>query len=70
MSSVVKAKPTLANLDARVTALEHIATDIGKIKGLIKWIGPGIIGALLANGKIGEGGAAFLGSIFTHLFGV
>lgn len=70
MNSAVKPKPTLANLDARVTALEHIATDIGKIKSLIKWIGPGIIGALLTNGKIGESGASFLTTIFTHLFGV
>jgi len=55
---------TIKSLHERLTKLESIATDIGKIKTLIKWIGPSIIAALIANGIVDEKWAGILRSIF------
>lgn len=48
---------TLASLDERVTALENIADDLSKIKGLIKvWAPIGVTAMVtsgLADGKFG-----------------
>lgn len=45
---------TVKSLHERLAKMESIADDICKIKTLIKWIGPSIIAALVANGIIDE----------------
>lgn len=60
-------RPTLASLDARITALEDMAANLSKIKTNLKLIGTIIIAVLVANGKVNEHGSTILTSIISTL---
>jgi hypothetical protein len=54
---------TLKSLDARVAALEMLASDVTKIKNLVKAYAPILIAVLVANEYIGEKFAGLMTAI-------
>lgn len=56
---------TLKSLDTRITALEALASDVTKIKNLVKVYAPVVVLALLSSDIIQGKWAVFLHTLFT-----